>query len=686
MVDGRGYRGLAVILTLGAVGMVLWRAWVTDDAFITFRHVHNCLAGHGPVFNVGERVQGFSHPLWFLILLAGGAFFNIYAVAVTAGLACTAALVLALAWCLRHQPHPAIQLSATMAVLLSSHTFVEFQTSGLESSLTHLLVVMLFGGLLAGPEPGKWEQTSRKTPRVLITPLLPVVMLLCALLVMNRPDHLVLAAPIAVWTLVRLIEARRWRLWLASVTACIPALAWYGFATVYYGTPLPNTAYAKLGLPASIARLKGILYLRDYAEHEPAQALIGSVCLLAATAWSVHLMARRKPGAGVVAYLTLGLWLQLACVVREGGDFMRGRMLSSVLVGSIVLGGMLLGRLLATRDPVRLCSWAAALILLVACPLRMGAIEVADGFLRGWNYFRDEALSHRWIVMAIMALLLALGWAAHRLLVRWDPSRRSSTLFMALTTIQLFWLIAGMGSLNLPGPTTVILAVIWVGSGFLVASLTARRKMEVAPLLGIAALLVGMIGSICEFTPRIGALVAGTDITDEYAWYTNAWYESRFREPRYQRNSNVLEWARVGQSARRYADQYGPITVALGAIGIVSCQAGPKVDIVDWHGLTDPYIARLKGHADSRVGHVEHAVPPDYYRSRGVINLLPNWRERLEQLDPTLIADASTLRQAARWPDPADQGLWQLVNTITRGEILSRERLAQIPRYAWPRR
>ena len=31
--------------------------WASDDSYIDFRVVHNVLAGHGPVFNVGERVE-----------------------------------------------------------------------------------------------------------------------------------------------------------------------------------------------------------------------------------------------------------------------------------------------------------------------------------------------------------------------------------------------------------------------------------------------------------------------------------------------------------------------------------------------------------------------------------------------------------------------------------------------------
>src|SRR5687768_15255957 len=41
---------------------------ITDDAFITFRYVERWIACQGPTFNPGERVEGFSSPLWVLIL------------------------------------------------------------------------------------------------------------------------------------------------------------------------------------------------------------------------------------------------------------------------------------------------------------------------------------------------------------------------------------------------------------------------------------------------------------------------------------------------------------------------------------------------------------------------------------------------------------------------------------------
>ena len=68
-------RVLPWLMTALAVAFFLTEAWPLrsplDDAFISFRYAHNLAAGHGLVYNVGERVEGFTNLLWTL-LLAGG--------------------------------------------------------------------------------------------------------------------------------------------------------------------------------------------------------------------------------------------------------------------------------------------------------------------------------------------------------------------------------------------------------------------------------------------------------------------------------------------------------------------------------------------------------------------------------------------------------------------------------------
>jgi hypothetical protein len=66
--SGKWKTFLALFFFLAGFFLILRQAWISEDAFITLRHVDNFISGYGPVFNPGERVEGFSHPLWFAVL------------------------------------------------------------------------------------------------------------------------------------------------------------------------------------------------------------------------------------------------------------------------------------------------------------------------------------------------------------------------------------------------------------------------------------------------------------------------------------------------------------------------------------------------------------------------------------------------------------------------------------------
>src|SRR5690242_16188482 len=51
--------------------IVLRRAWVSDDAYITFRTVDNFIHGYGLTWNTAERVQAYTNPLWMLLVSIG---------------------------------------------------------------------------------------------------------------------------------------------------------------------------------------------------------------------------------------------------------------------------------------------------------------------------------------------------------------------------------------------------------------------------------------------------------------------------------------------------------------------------------------------------------------------------------------------------------------------------------------
>jgi hypothetical protein len=641
------YWSMAILLAAGAVGFVFWRAWICDDAFITFRHVANCLAGHGPVFNPGERVQGFTHPLWFLLLLAGSLIIDSYPLAVTLGLISTAAVVLLAAWFFRGRRHHTLCLLTVAAILLSSRTFIEYQTSGLETCLTHLLVLWAFAWLLrlaskgqalerptfapdslpltkGGPRgPDASEQTERR-------PAPALVVLACSLLMLNRPDYVVPCVPLLILAARLLWRHGGRRDWLLSLLAIGPLLAWYAFATVYYGTPLPNTAYAKTGMPLVTTILHGLAYQRDYGAHERIHGLLFPIVLIAQTVIAIRDVRAKRQGGDVRLCLMLAVWLQAAYVVLIGGDFMRGRFLTFRLVASAVLAGDLVGRLSATR---------------------LGSLKSA----------------RHWAVAFTLAMIAGLAWS------------------FGQATSQLTS-IHRVGPPGIYPILPIVLLAVTGLSGIVLAALLMKRR-PLAP--GRVAACLALAGSgLCvlfDFRPRTSEIPL-EGIADEHAWYRGTWRESRFAPPARYPVGAVNDWVQLGKSASRYADQHGPIAISFGTIGFLGYYGGPDVQIIDEYGLTDPFIARLPAKPISRIGHLLHDIPKEYLRSRQVVSELPDWRRRLEEEDPSLAAEARALAPTATWTDGHLEQLWTDIQTVTHGPLLSADRWRLIPQYAAGRR
>ena len=74
----RGWRGFVLALTLGlSLLHQLLFATVTEDAFVSFRYAQNIADGNGPVFNPGERVEGYTNFLWLVLIALPRATFGV---------------------------------------------------------------------------------------------------------------------------------------------------------------------------------------------------------------------------------------------------------------------------------------------------------------------------------------------------------------------------------------------------------------------------------------------------------------------------------------------------------------------------------------------------------------------------------------------------------------------------------
>jgi arabinofuranosyltransferase len=297
---------LGLVLLLYVL-MIVYKAWVCDDAYITFRTIDNFTHGLGPVYNPGERVQAYTHPLWMLCvsafyLLTGEFFYTVFAL--TALLSVGAVIIVS-----RGLAASVQGATLGVAVLASSRAFTDYATSGLENALTHVLLALLL--LIYCGEP-------------MGTRRLAILAFLGSLCLLSRLDlALLLLPPLAFATGI----ARR-RL-LAVLVGFTPLLAWEFFSLLYYGSFVPNTAYAKLntGIGQGELALQGLAYLWNSLRWDP-------VTLVAIALGSMIpvIRANRRDAA-----LSVGVVLYLLYIVRIGGDFMSGRFLTAPLLVSVIL-------------------------------------------------------------------------------------------------------------------------------------------------------------------------------------------------------------------------------------------------------------------------------------------------------------------------------------------------------------
>ena len=307
-------RSIRTLFALVFLVVLVRTAWISDDALITFRSILNLTHGFGPTFNIDERVQAFTHPLWAAVLTVGYLILgNLYVAAFALSAAfSTAAFVVALRWSATFS-----QAIAVGVALLSSRAFIDYATSGLENPLAFVLVAALFGALFLDTR----SDASRR---------LMHVTLIASALYLTRPDLILLVAPAL--TMACLDVGAIARLPRPLLIGGLPALAWTIFSLVYYGFPFPNTAYAKLmtGIPASERWWQGLLYFVDSIDRDPTTML--------AIGWSV--IVAIASGDRVARTIVSGLVVYLLYVVSVGGDFMAGRFLSVPLYAAALLLGL----------------------------------------------------------------------------------------------------------------------------------------------------------------------------------------------------------------------------------------------------------------------------------------------------------------------------------------------------------
>jgi arabinofuranosyltransferase len=325
--------------------------FVCDDAFISFVYSRN-LAEHGQlVFNLGDRVEGYTNFLW-TVLLAGlmklGIAPEIAARVLGTGFGvATLFVVFRLSERLRGRASAWDYLPP--ALLAASSGYACWCSGGLETQMFTCFVALGVSGLASG------------------RPALSGVAF--GLGALTRPEGvLVVAVAGAHWLACNLVGQRRLRprrpelVWAGCFLALyLPYFAWRWW---YYGWPFPNTYYVKAGSAPSAEYGRqllahGLYYVWQWAVQSKA---IYAVPLAAAAVW-------KHPRFGSFALALTAAYLAYAAKV--GGDFMGlHRFVMPLFITTAVLAGIgaaVLADLARARAPGgHVVAVAAALAALAA--------------------------------------------------------------------------------------------------------------------------------------------------------------------------------------------------------------------------------------------------------------------------------------------------------------------------------
>lgn len=333
---------LSVLVVTVLFGWGAWqRRWISDDGLIVLRTVRNLLAGNGPVFNAGERVEANTSTAWtYLVYLGswvGGPVRLEYVVlALAFGLSLLGMALAMLGTARLYAPalrgQRALMLPAGALVYLALPPARDFATSGLECGLTLAYLGLLWWMLVCWAQAPRSGNTRR--------PFTAALAFVAGCSVLVRPE-LALMGGLAL--LMMLVAAGGWRArTLIVVAGGLLPVGYQIFRMGYYGLVVPGTALAKDATGDKWHQ--GWRYLANftgpYALWVPVLLLVALVPVLLITRgnpWWLHTAAADPPRrrlarmvqspAAVVVFMVVSGLLQAAYWTRQGGDFMHARVL-----------------------------------------------------------------------------------------------------------------------------------------------------------------------------------------------------------------------------------------------------------------------------------------------------------------------------------------------------------------------
>jgi len=223
-------------------------SFIQDDAYITYRFVANFLNGDGLVYNIGERIEGFTNFGWTIYLILWGAIgLNYILISQITGFLFGVGIV-ALTYTLALIVFEKNRLYASMATMLVAFnlSLAHWSPAGLETAAFAFFAMLSIYWFIQR----SWLLTFSILMAVWI-----------------RPDGVVIAGLLIIIEAILNRKIPRFTL-LSNAVALVLSLPFVVFKYIYYGTIIPNPFYAKTAF--NLSQLKNGLeytgtFVSDYA-------------------------------------------------------------------------------------------------------------------------------------------------------------------------------------------------------------------------------------------------------------------------------------------------------------------------------------------------------------------------------------------------------------------------------------
>lgn len=346
-----------IVATVVTFACGAWaRRWIADDGLIVLRTVRNLLAGNGPVFNAGDRVEtntsaAWTYVIWFFswITHARLEYVSLFTALTLSLLAVVFAMLGAgRLWNGASTHRTSLLLPAGALVYIAVPPARDYATSGLENCLVIFWLGVLWYLLM------RWGQAERAR-----LPLLFGVVFWAGLCWVVRPEMTMVGGLVLAVVFCAPMPATRMgpivlRACIVAVGGVVP-VGYQIWRMGYYGLLVPNTAVAKeasgnkwgqgfkymwdlagpyyLWAPLLVLAVVAALLVRS-RRAEAATARAEAATAAAAGSWIRRIDGLRhqlRTPRAVVVLMLLGALLDIGFELKVGGDFMHGRQLLPAL-------------------------------------------------------------------------------------------------------------------------------------------------------------------------------------------------------------------------------------------------------------------------------------------------------------------------------------------------------------------